>query len=55
LAPQPDLTRQCAFDLRSRLEILSTPPDGAGRRFNVACTERGSRLTFGLLPDHRQR
>ena len=25
LAPQPDLTRQCAFDLRSRLE--SSPPD----------------------------
>ena len=29
LAPQPDLTRQCAFDLRSRLEILSTGSDGA--------------------------
>jgi hypothetical protein len=24
LAPLPDLTRQCAFDLRSRLEILSS-------------------------------
>jgi hypothetical protein len=35
LAPQPDLTRQCAFDPRSRLEILSTPPDGAGRSFNA--------------------
>ena len=35
LAPQPDLTRQCAFDLRSRLEILSTRPDGAGRVLNV--------------------
>jgi len=54
LAPQPDLTRQCAFDLRSRLEILSTPPDGAGRRSNAICTERGSRLTFGFLPNHRQ-
>jgi len=30
LAPRPDLTRQCAFDLRSRLEILATAPDGPG-------------------------
>jgi hypothetical protein len=35
LAPQPDLTRQCAFDLRSRLEILAIRPDGAGRFYNV--------------------
>jgi hypothetical protein len=55
LAPQPDLTRQCAFDLRSQLEILSTPPDGAGQSFNAWCTEWGSRLTFGFLPDHRRR
>ena len=53
LAPQPDLTRQCAFDLRSRLEILSTPPDGTGRSFNVSCTERGSRPALGLLPEDR--
>jgi hypothetical protein len=50
LAPQPDLTRQCAFDLRSRLEILSAPPDGAGQSCNAVCTERGSRLHFGFLP-----
>ena len=30
LAPQPDLTRQCAFDLRSRLGILAIRPDGQG-------------------------
>src|SRR5262249_47805873 len=29
LAPRPDLTRQCAFDLRLSLRILQGQPDGA--------------------------
>jgi len=40
LAPQPDLTRQCAFDLRSRLGILSIRSDGAARIFNAIRPEK---------------
>ena len=40
LAPQPDLTRQCAFDLRSRLGILSIRSDGAARIYNAIRAEK---------------
>lgn len=40
LAPQPDLTRQCAFDLRSRLGILSIRSDGAARIYNAIRPEK---------------
>jgi hypothetical protein len=42
LAPQPDLTRQCAFDLRVSTEILHVRPDSV--------TNGGSRLTEPVLP-----
>jgi hypothetical protein len=54
LAPQPDLTRQCAFDLRSRLEILSCRPDGSEPVLQRPYLPRLSPCYPRLLPDHRR-
>ena len=68
LAPAPDLTRQCAFDLRSRLAILALYPDGvrfilsylrgfrASPRLSCRMIEPGAterNRPFGLVPEPR--